>query len=47
MLIASKNTIDNTQYECLVNEKRQLINQLENVNQFFVEDPKTAKFSKE
>ncbi|MCS4240187.1 hypothetical protein M2306_001755 [Myroides gitamensis] len=47
MIIASKNTIDKTQYERLVNEKELLINQLENVNQFFCKNPKTAKFFKE
>ncbi|AJA69582.1 hypothetical protein MYRA21_2464 [Myroides sp. A21] len=31
----------------LANEKVKLINQLENVNQFFIENPKTAKFFKE
>ena len=47
MYVAIKNTIDKSQYERLANEKEQLINQLGNVNQFFVENPKTAKFFKE
>ncbi len=47
MYVAVKNTIDKSQYERLANEKEQLINQLENINQFFVENPKTAKFFKE
>ncbi|MDO5857766.1 hypothetical protein Q2490_10760 [Myroides odoratimimus] len=45
--LAVKNTIDKSEYELLVNEKSQLINQLENVNQFFIENPKTTKFFKE
>ncbi|WP_026038939.1 hypothetical protein [Myroides injenensis] len=47
MYVAVKNTIDKSQYQILVNEKDELRNQLENVNQFFVENPKTAKFFKE
>ncbi|MCA4794393.1 hypothetical protein [Myroides odoratimimus] len=43
MYVAVKNTIDKSQYERLENEKEQLINQLENVNQFFIENPKVAK----
>ncbi|MCA4808087.1 hypothetical protein HX057_17150 [Myroides odoratimimus] len=45
--LAVKNTIDKSEYELLVNEKSQLINQLENVNQFFIENIKTTKFFKE
>lgn len=45
--VAVKNTFDKSQYERLANEKRQLRNQLENVGQFFIENPKTAKFFKE
>ncbi|MDM1408918.1 hypothetical protein [Myroides sp. DF42-4-2] len=45
--LAVKNIIDKSEYELLVNEKSQLINQLENVNQFFIENPKTTKFFKE
>lgn len=47
MYLAVKNTIDKSQYERLASEKRQLRNQLENVNQFFIENPKIAKFFKE
>ncbi|TDS64403.1 hypothetical protein [Myroides indicus] len=43
MYIAIKNTIDKSQYERLTNEKKQLINQLANVNQFFIENPKISK----
>lgn len=43
MYVAIKNTIDKSQYARLENEKEQLINQLENVNQFFIENPKVAK----
>lgn len=47
MFIASKNTIEKSEYECLENEKGQLINQLENVNQFFIKNPRTAKSFKD
>ncbi|MEC4116673.1 hypothetical protein VSP20_06790 [Myroides phaeus] len=47
MYVAVRNTIDKSEYQILVNEKDELINQLENVNQFFIENPKTAKFFKE
>ncbi|MGG5570619.1 hypothetical protein [Myroides odoratimimus] len=47
MYVAIKNTIDKSQYERLANEKQQLINQLENVNQFLIENPKIAKSFKE
>lgn len=47
MYIVVKNTIDKSQYQCFADEKGKLINQLESVNQFFVENPKTAKFFKE
>ncbi|MDM1370282.1 hypothetical protein [Myroides marinus] len=47
MYVAVKNTIDKSEYELIVNEKAKLRNQLENVNQFFIENPKTAKFFKE
>ncbi len=43
MYVAIKNTIDKSQYEHLANEKEQLINQLGNVNQFFIENPKISK----
>ncbi|MDR0227872.1 MAG: hypothetical protein LBI72_02250 [Flavobacteriaceae bacterium] len=47
MYVAVKNTIEKTEYERLANEKEQLINQLEDMNQFFFENPKTAKSFKE
>lgn len=47
MFIASKNTIEKSEYERLEKEKGQLINQLENVNQFFNKNPRTAKSFKE
>ena len=47
MFIATKNTIETSECERLTNEKGQLINQLENVNQFFIENPRTAKSFKE
>ncbi|MCO7724004.1 MULTISPECIES: hypothetical protein [Myroides] len=47
MFIASKNTIEKSEYERLEKEKGQLINQLENVNQFFIKNPRTAKSFKE
>ena len=47
MYVAVKNTIEKSRYERLANEKEQLINQLKNVNQFFIENPRTAKSFKE
>ncbi|WP_158963205.1 hypothetical protein [Myroides fluvii] len=47
MYVTFKNTIDKSEYQILVNEKDELINQLENVNQFFIENPKTTKLFKE
>ena len=47
MYVAVKNTIEKSEYELLVNEKAKLRNQLENVNQFFIENPKTTKSFKE
>ncbi|SEJ12657.1 hypothetical protein SAMN04488018_1139 [Myroides marinus] len=47
LYMAVKNTIDKSEYELIVNEKAKLRNQLENVNQFFIENPKTTKFFKE
>lgn len=47
MYVAVKNIIDKSEYERLADEKEQLIKQLENVNQFFIENPKSAKFFKE
>ncbi|EHO11452.1 hypothetical protein HX045_15825 [Myroides odoratimimus] len=47
MYLAVKNTIEKSEYERLEKEKGQLINQLENVNQFFNKNPRTAKSFKE
>ena len=47
MYLAVKNTIEKSEYERLEKEKGQLINQLENVNQFFIKNPRTAKSFKE
>lgn len=47
MYVAVKNTINKSQYRCLANKKRQLRNQLENVNQFLNENPKTSRFFRE
>lgn len=47
MYVAVKNTIYKSRYERLANEKEQLINQLKNVNQFFIENTKIAKSFKE
>lgn len=45
--VAIKNTIEKSEYTQLTNEKEQLMNQIERVNQFFYENPKTTKFFKE
>ncbi|MGG5505850.1 MULTISPECIES: hypothetical protein [unclassified Myroides] len=42
MYIVVKNTIEKSEYEILVNEQTKLRNQLENVNQFFIENPKIS-----
>ena len=43
MYVAVKNTIEKSEYELLVNEKAKLRNQLENVSQFFIENPKISR----
>ena len=47
MYLAVKNTIEKSEYEQLINEREQLINQIERVNQFFSENPKISRFFKE
>ncbi len=47
MYRAVKNTIKRSEYDLLLDENAKLSNQLENINQFFNENPKIAGFFRE